>query len=127
MLNRQIGFCVGVVLLAICTGCAQTITNQGAQEYEAMIDSMLDVATKDEIARRFGIPSRTAQLGSVEIWEYHKSFGFRCAGSASMPTQYNPYGVSTFAQGRSHEVYDKLTFSFDSSGTLIEWRAYVQR
>ncbi len=91
------------------------------------LDPLLGVATKDDIAARFGIPDRTAQLGSSDVWEYKKSFGVRGAASAYTPTSYNQYGVSTYAQGRSHEVYDDVTLMFNQSGVLSNWKAYVQR
>ena len=127
MLRRLIWIPVCAILLTIFVGCAQIQVNNRLQEYKVMLDPMIGVATMDDIATRFGVPVRTVKLGSSEVWEYHKSFGVRGTANAYTPTSYNQYGVSTFAQGRSHEVYDKVTVTFDNSGILKNWNAYVQR
>ena len=103
------------------SGCAQIQANNRAQEYKALIEPGLGTATREQVVQLWGLPTRKSNIGNLEIWEYHLSFGTR--GGAY--TSYNQYSASSFA--RSHEVYDQVTFTFNSSGILIAYKVYVQR
>ena len=122
--SKVLGIFAGLLLLI---GCASMQVNSRLQEYKSKLDPMLGKATKDDIVAMFGMPSRTAQLGNSEAWEYHRSFGVRGGANAYTPNPRNPYGVNTYASGQSHEVYDQLTLTFDQNGVFQNWQAYVQR
>ncbi len=79
------------------------------------------------MAIQFGMPTKREQLGSLEVWHYHQSFGTRGGATAYTPNPNNPYGNNTYAAGQAHEVYDSVTLMFDEQGILKNWRAYVQR
>ena len=93
--------------------------NQRLAEYKETLDPLVGSATREDMVLRFGMPDKKEQLGKIEVWHYQQSFGTR--GGA-----YVPYG-SNYAISRAHEVYDSVTLMFNEEGTLINWRAYVQR
>ncbi len=111
----------------LISGCAQIQAQSRVDEYNRMLTPMLRVAPQYDIVPKFGMPSRTAQLGNYEVWEYTQSFGVRGGANAYTPNPYNRYGVSTYAYGQSHEVYDKVTLAFDRKRVLQDWQVLVQR
>ena len=112
---------IATILVALLAGCAQIQANNRAQEYKAKIEPGLGTATREQVVQLWGLPTRKLNIGDLEIWEYHFSFGTR--GGAY--TSYNRYSASSF--GRSYEVYDQVTFTFNSSGILTSYKVYVQR
>ena len=113
--------CMALVL-AFLSSCVQIAVDKRLQEYKAIFEPMLGSATKEDIVRRFGAPQDRQFVGSIEVWTYHRSFGTR--GGAYVPP-YNQYG--TYASTQSHEVYDRITLTFNAAGMLDSWNAYVQR
>ncbi len=103
------------------SGCAQIQANNRAQEYKDLIEPGIGSATKEQVVQLWGLPTRKLNVGDLEVWEYHLSFGTR--GGAY--TSYNRYSAASF--GRSHEVYDQVTLTFNSSDILIAYKVYVQR
>ena len=114
------------VLLVICVlllaGCAQMAVNNRLKEYQALLDPMIGTATTTDIVRQFGAPRDRQTVGSLEVWTYHQPFGTRGAAYVS---PYNQYG--TYAATHTHEVYDRLSLTFNATGVLDSWHAYVQR
>ena len=112
-----------IIFVLILSGCAQMQANSRLQEYKEIFNPLIGVATKEQIVQRMGLPTRKQSVGNVEVWEYHQSFGTRGRAYA-----YSPYNSgSAFATGSSHEVYDRVTLTFDSNGILQNANFYVQR
>lgn len=109
-------------LFALLVACAQIQTQERLKEYQTTLDPLVGQATQEDIVRQFGPPQERKTYGALEIWTYHQSFGMR-GGAYVSP--YNQYG--TYASTRAHEVYDRVTLTFNSAGRLDSWRAYVQR
>lgn len=112
-----------ILFVFILSGCAQMQANSRLEEYKKVYDPLIGVATKESIIQSIGLPTRKQIVGNVEVWEYYQSFGTRGRAYA-----YSPYNSgSAFATGRSHEVYDRVTLTFDSNGILQNANFYVQR
>jgi len=111
-----------MLCLLLMAGCAQMAVDRRLKEYQALFDPMIGKATQTDIVRQFGAPLARQTIGALEMWTYHQLFGTR-GGAYVSP--YNQYG--TYAAGQAHEVYDRLTLTFDGAGVLESWRAYVQR
>ena len=112
-----------IIFVLILSGCAQMQAHSRLQEYKEAYGPLIGVATKEQIVQSIGLPTRKQIVGNVEVWEYHHSFGARGGAYA-----YSPYNSgSAFATGSSHEVYDRVTLTFDSNGILQNANFYVQR
>lgn len=103
-----------LTFVIVFLGCA---AKSAIKKYEQSLNPLVGTATKEDMARQFGIPHRKEQIGDSDFWHYHFSYGMK--GGAYSPGYY--------AVARTHEVYDDLTLEFDSSGRLRSWRIYVQR
>jgi len=112
---------VALVVLLLAS-CAQIAADNRVKEYEALLNPMVGTATREDIARQFGAPYDRQSVGSIEIWTYRQSFGARGHAYVSPYNQYGTYGTA-----HSREVYDNLSFTFNSLGILESWRVYVQR
>jgi hypothetical protein len=113
---------LALTALGFSPSCKQMAANNRIETYTEMLAPMVGVATMDDIVLQFGAPVDQQELGTLEVWTYHQSFGTR-GGAFISP--YNQGGQ--FASGQSYEVYDRLTFTFEASGVLHSYRVYVQR
>lgn len=111
------------VILTFLGACKSAQINQRLDEYRRIFDPMLNTANKEECLQRFGPPARTFSTGGTEVWEYHQSFGAASTGYAYAPQQ----SAWAYGRGSSYEVYDYVRLTFDQTGVLRQWNAYVQR
>lgn len=108
------------VALTVLGACARGRVNHRLREYKTMLEPMIGVSTRENIIERFGPPLQREQIGSLEVWKYHRSYGNRTT-AIKYGNRYSP------AHAVSHEVYDELTLTFGRNGVLRSWNAYVQR
>ena len=100
-----------------CGGCAQMAANKALEQYKEQLDPSIGRVTKDDYIKAWGPPQSTTAVSDGEVCVWHFSYGTRAVAGGSQ------YVVSA----RAHEVYDKLTMTFDKDGVLQTWRARCQR
>jgi len=122
MNNTALRAFFATLMLVLVAACAQMAVKNRIKEYKALLNPMVGTATQPDIVRQFGAPQDRQTITSIEVWTYYQSFGTR-GGAYVSP--YNQYGA--YATTQAHEVYDRLTFTFNAAGVLESWRVYVQR
>lgn len=106
------------LLIAIfLVGCASSQVNRRLDEYKAYFDPRLKIATKEQIAGKFGPPYKESVIGKTTLWQYHLSFG----------TTGNILTSEGVGVSNRWEQYDDITLQFDSLGILKKWNVRVQR
>jgi len=103
--------------IVACNGCAQIAVNNALKQYKEQLDPSIGRMTKDDYIKAWGPPQSRAAVSDGEVCVWHFSYGTRAYAGGSQ------YAVNA----RAHEVYDKLTMTFDKSGVLRQWHAWCQR
>ena len=98
----------GCVLLSACHSRPSL-----AEQYSTRLSPMVGHATKDDVAREYGIPTAKQMFGTTEVWEYRTSKGVQTKGGP-LHSSY------------SREFYEKLTVAFDFAGVLRSWSLETQ-
>ena len=99
---------VVVVLLLVVgvLGCASA-RNERIDHYRIRLDPLLATGTRDDVMREFGNPTTRTQLGEIEAWVYL---------SRGLEHERDAPGSDSL------ESVEKLTLTFDRSGTLLSWQ-----
>ena len=100
-----------------CVGCAQMAVNKAIKQYKEQLDPSIGKMTKDDYIKAWGPPQSTTAVSDGEVCVWHFSYGTRAVAG----------GNQYFVNARAHEMYDKLTMTFNKSGILQTWRAWCQR
>lgn len=100
-----------------CGGCAQMAVNKALKQYKEQLDPSIGRMTKDDYIKAWGPPQSTTAVSDGEVCVWHFSLGTRAVAGG------NQYIVNA----RAHEMYDKLTMTFNKSGVFQTWRAWCQR
>ena len=99
--------------------------NKAIKHYRELLDPAIGRLTKDDYIKAWGPPQSTTAVSDGEVCVWLLSYGSRSIGQGSQPSLYS--STYHFHQQSSHEMYDKLTLSFNTGGFLQTWRAYCQR
>lgn len=91
--------------------------NKAIKQYKEQLDPSIGKMTKDDYIKAWGPPLSTTPVSDGEVCVWHFSYGTRAVAGGSQ------YIVNVSA----HEMYDKLTLTFDNDGVLDTWRARCQR
>lgn len=115
-------FLVGGVALAFLAasfsgGCAQIAVNRALKQYKEQLGPEIGKATKDDYIKAWGPPRSTTSISDGKVCVWYFSYGTRAYASGSR------YAVSA----RAHEMYDRLTMTFDKNGVLQQYRVWCQR
>ena len=100
-----------------CGGCAKMAANKAIKQYKERLDPSIGRVTKDDYIKEWGPPQSTTEVSDGEVCVWHFSYGTRAVATGSQ------YVVNA----RAHEMYDKLTMTFNKGGVLQTWRARCQR
>jgi len=114
---------VGPVMVAVLSavvvgGCAGDSSQKRYEGYRQVLTPMVAVATREDCVRKFGIPTRKEQLGTLEVWQYAKAYGAKTVGYS---------GGKSDVPGVESGFADDLTLIFDADGRLQSWRAEVRQ
>lgn len=105
------------LLVALACASNQRLVDEQIAEYTATLEPLVGKATREDIARQFGLPIKKETIGESEFWNYRLSLGF--IGGSS--------GGYSYSESSSWEQYDDLTFEFSPDGVMRTWKCYVQR
>jgi hypothetical protein len=104
-----------LMFVALLAGCATSGSEKRYEAYRQMLTPMVATATREDCVRKFGIPTRREQLGTLEVWQYEKSNAERKTLGTDARRGEGPGGEAAFA--------DDVTLIFDPEGRLQSWRA----
>ena len=111
--------CLAAVLAGgMFVGCAQDNSQKRYEAYREVLTPMVATATREDCVRKFGIPTRKEQLGTLEVWQYARAYGPKTVGYS---------GGGGDVPGVEGGVADDLTLIFDQEGKLQSWRAEVRK
>lgn len=125
--NRLRMLLVATCLIGIiaCGGCAQMAVKKVLKQYKEQLDPAIGRMAKDDYIKAWGPPQSTTAVSDGEVCVWRISYGFRTLGTGSQHLLYS--STYQFQQQSSHEMYDKLTMTFNKNGVLQTWRAWCQR
>lgn len=84
--------------------------------------------TKDEVLFYLGAPDSSQKLGTQEIWIYHHTFGVEETSTSTINFNRGFFNnIISESNSASHEIYDKITLYFNSSGRMTNYETFVQR
>src|SRR4051812_38616521 len=98
------------VSLSACSNSNPGVDRYGA--YCAMLNPLVAKATREQVLRRFGMPSRKEEVADVEVWQYLKNYGAATAAGASA-SQVSANTAMASAVGITLGIYDDVTIIFD--------------
>jgi len=96
--------------------CAQIQVNNRLSELKETLDPLINIASKEDMVRMFGMPDRIENIGGSEFLHIRISYGMKGLGTSG----------SWLSTASAWERYDDITLEF-RNGKLFSWRAYVQR
>lgn len=111
--------------IVACNGCAQFAVNRALKQYKEQLDPSIGRTTKDDYVKAWGPPISTTPVSGGEVCVWRLSYGSRMISTGSQHLLYS--SAYHFQQQSSHEMYDQLTLTFNSSGVLQTWRVLCQR
>lgn len=125
--NRLRMLLVATCLIGVIAsgGCAQMAVKKALKQYKEQLDPSIGKMTKDDYIKAWGPPESTTAVSDGEVCVWRFSYGTRAFASG---TQHWAYSTGTqWSHARAHEMYDKLTMTFNRNGVLQTWRAWCQR
>jgi hypothetical protein len=115
-----------LVLTCAVTGCASKKTDpvDRYSAYCALLNPLVAKANREQVLRRFGMPSKKEEVAHTEVWQYLKSYGAETNGRAVAAASGNVAGAR--GQAITLGIYDDVTIIFDRDGKLQSWKADIR-
>jgi hypothetical protein len=104
------------IIMAGCASKDPGVSRYGA--YCEMLNPLVAKANREQVLRRFGMPSKKERVGNVEVWQYLKNYGQQAVAASN--------ASGSEATAVSLGIYDDVTIIFDEKGTLESWRADIR-
>ncbi len=81
--------------------------------------------SEEEVALELGAPQNIQNIGTLKVYQYHKSYGTRSSKDGYVSV-WKSGGASGFGETKQWEAYDKIEVFF-RNGHAINWKCSVER
>ncbi|MFA6263385.1 MAG: hypothetical protein WCW33_02760 [Candidatus Babeliales bacterium] len=113
-----------LLCLPLLVGCAAQQERAAKKSIERTCTNLMG-CSEEEVALELGAPQSIQNIGTLKVYQYHKSYGTRTSKDGYV-TKWDSGGLSGFGTERSWEAYDKIEVFF-MDDRAISWKCSVKR